>query len=1164
MAGRKSTHSISTDLRITGLSEWRRDINSAKAVLTELRAEAKFLQEQFKNNADSLEALTKSYENHQKQVSTLNKLYDLQVQVAQEYADKISKIPQKQDELTKKVAEYEEKLKDLTPTVEAAEKKTATLTKTVATWTEKVKEASSKQSENHDKLKNWQGQLESATKKLNDHLASTKPLRDEYDRLNDELEATKSELKALPEIQDDYTKKQAEAEAQAYKYQTTILQVNEAMADEKLHIDALSGDEEALAKVTEKERQEAEKAAEAHRKEQEALEALATEFVNRKIVEMYEGLVDALRECVDASKEFESAITNVQKTTDFSESELAEFGDQIKSLATDIPVTTKELTDIATAAGQMGVAKEDIIGFTEVMARLGVSTDLHGQEAVTTLAQLASVTGLTADEYDNLAASLVALGNNFATTEKNIVDMGQRLAGAASNVGMTEQQILALSTAVSSLGVRTDAGGTSMQSLINKMQTAVETGKGLEDWATVMGTTTDDLAKMWREDAAGALLKFIQALGETDDKMIGTLQTLGIGEQRIIRTVSALANAEEETSLLSRAMTMANDAWEENTALLVESGRQFETLESKQTMYENAVNNLKVAIGDELNPVLKTLYEAGTDVVTWAGNAVEEFPELADMLIMVTPLLGGLAAATIVTSGAFEGLIKKLQLASWDTILTNPVGLAVAAIGSLATLVALAAAHTETYTGAVKDSVKEIEEWRNEVDATIEGINSTNESMMAQVDILENLIEKEEKTAQDKALIKSLVDDLNKSVDGLAIEYDEEANALFNLADGAQVSATNIRKIAEAQAKQAIQEEKIEALKQLYVDKAKLTEELEKAQEKLNEKQAEWLEQLIAGEAEADYTEAEINDLKHAIDLLTGALDETNGKIDEYTVGSQEAGEVIYTATGHIDNMISTLEKQKKQFEETKSSMTTYMDDVVGSFQKVDKASETSYRTIMNNLKSQMDWMNNYSKNMDSLRSRDIDGIEEFAKKYADGTQESAAALASFAKMSDEEIENIIKAMNEVNETYDSWLEDNTKVKTGIKKNLDEISEAIDALNKKKISIKGTVTVTGNDGVSKFSDTTYTRNAQGLEYVPYDDYAALLHQGEMVLTRAEARAYRMAHSAGGSVNNTTNNKNYGGVTLNVYARQGQDIDKLADEIMYRIEDATKRKESTWA
>lgn len=112
------------------------------------------------------------------------------------------------------------------------------------------------------------------------------------------------------------------------------------------------------------------------------------------------------------------------------------------------------------------------------MAKLGTATDMTSTEAATMLAQFSAVTGMDSGYYANLGSSIVALGNNFSTTEKKITEMAQATAGAGTNAGMSETDILALSAAVTSLGIEATTGGTNMSSLIGEMQTAVETRQG--------------------------------------------------------------------------------------------------------------------------------------------------------------------------------------------------------------------------------------------------------------------------------------------------------------------------------------------------------------------------------------------------------------------------------------------------------------------------------------------------------------------------------------------------------------------------------------------------------------------------------------------------------------------------------------------------------------
>ncbi len=114
-------------------------------------------------------------------------------------------------------------------------------------------------------------------------------------------------------------------------------------------------------------------------------------------------------------------------------------------MSKEIPASASAIAEVAEAAGQLGIEVPNILGFTRVMIDLGEATNLSSDEAATSLARLANITGMSQIDFDKLGSTIVALGNNLATTESEIVAMGGlRLAGAGSQIGLTEAQIMSL------------------------------------------------------------------------------------------------------------------------------------------------------------------------------------------------------------------------------------------------------------------------------------------------------------------------------------------------------------------------------------------------------------------------------------------------------------------------------------------------------------------------------------------------------------------------------------------------------------------------------------------------------------------------------------------------------------------------------------------------
>src|SRR5690606_12484296 len=174
----------------------------------------------------------------------------------------------------------------------------------------------------------------------------------------------------------------------------------------------------------------------------------------------------AIKSTVDASIAWESALAGVAKTVDGTDAEIAALGDAIRGMSQDIPVAATELAAIAEQAGALGIAKEDIIAFTEVAATIGVTTDVSSEQAATALGQLSNVLGLTADEYERFASTLVDLGNKGASTESQILSIASRAGAAGELIGLATDETLAWAAAVANPGIGVEAGGSRIQRVL--------------------------------------------------------------------------------------------------------------------------------------------------------------------------------------------------------------------------------------------------------------------------------------------------------------------------------------------------------------------------------------------------------------------------------------------------------------------------------------------------------------------------------------------------------------------------------------------------------------------------------------------------------------------------------------------------------------------------
>ncbi len=319
---------------------------------------------------------------------------------------------------------------------------------------------------------------------------------------------------------------------------------------------------------------------------------------------------------IKASLDFESTFTSVRKTVDATEAEFDALAASSKAMSTQIAASTGEINEVMATAGQLGINKNYLADFSRTMIDLGNSTDIVANEAASTLAKFANITNMDQSLFGNLGATLVDLGNKFATTESSIMDMSLRLAAAGHQVGLSEAQILGFAAALSSVGIEAEMGGSAFSKALVKMEVAAVTGgEALEDFARVSGLTAEGFKSLFENDPAAAFQAFITGLSRMDEEgvsAIATLNDIGIAEVRLRDTLLRAVNANE---LFARTQNVAINAWKENTALTEEAGKRYATTESRLINLKNTALLFAQQLGDDLNPTIQSLIDGAGDLM---------------------------------------------------------------------------------------------------------------------------------------------------------------------------------------------------------------------------------------------------------------------------------------------------------------------------------------------------------------------------------------------------------------------------------------------------------------------------------------------------------------------------------------------------------------------
>lgn len=573
-------------------------------------------------------------------------------------------------------------------------------------------------------------------------------LRQQYDNIQREMEETGNES---ADMKNKLLAKQLQIDKTSASLEKQTAKLNElsgALEEAGVNTDDLSHSSEQLAgkidTLKKKQGEAADKAMTFGDKAGQAFNQVHEAIVAAGIAVALKEIYEYFASCAQASMDFESAITGVAKTTDLTDEELAAMSDSIKAMSTEIPATTDEIAAVAEAAGQLGIQKDALLDFTEIMTMLGTATNMTADEAATALARFANITGMATDNYGRLGSVIVDLGNNFATTESEIVAMGTRLASAGKLAGLTEPEIMALAAAMSSVGIEAEAGGTAMTQTLNVIEKAVaKGGDDLAEFARIAGMSSEEFSSAWKNDAMSALTSFIGGLGKLDEQGESTvlvLEDLGLTGIRQSNMLKALGLAADQ---MTGAVNTANTAWQQNTALTNEANKRYATAQSRLTMMQNAYNNLKVAIGDAYTPALSEAYGVGTKVLNEITKFVQANPGVVAAITGLSTALG--AAAVAAAAFALKAKIAAAAAAFLTTVTpgVNVIMGVAAAVGVVtAGIIALASSAANDAVPSVKELTEAARGMREAMDEAKATYDDTVTSTMAAAGVADTYIGK--------------------------------------------------------------------------------------------------------------------------------------------------------------------------------------------------------------------------------------------------------------------------------------------------------------------------------------------------------------------------------------------------------------------------------------
>lgn len=727
-----------------------------------------------------------------------------------------------------------------------------------------------------------------------------------------------------------------------------------------------------------------------------AIDALAQALLAAGVTASVKAITDALMDCTQASMEFETAMAKVGTIADESQKPLGDMRNEILALSSETGKSVGELAEATYQAISASVATESAVDFVGTANKLAVGGFSDTTTAVDILTTAINAYGMSADDASKISDVLITTQNLGKTSVAQLgASMGMVIPLAAA-YNMNLEDLAASYALLTANGTQTAQATTYVKAALNELgSTSSVVG------STLKKKTGKTFAELMAE--GNSLGDVLQVLADSVDGDTTAFNNMWSSSEAGVGMLSILNSGTSKYNSLVQAMEGSTGA--ATTAF----EKMSETGEFAQQRFQNAIENLKIAIGDELAPVLMELQQSGADAMEWATEFVKEHPE-------VVAAVTALAAALAVLAAALVGLLVVQQVTTAFTkfsaaLLANPVGAVAVALTALtAAAVAFGAVMKDRTSESVKnrkaidqckDSYDELkdsmEEHAKERKESIKSAKTEAATYQNLADKLYDLADKTNKTASDKAQMNTIVDQLNGAMPELGLSIDETTGALNREKSAVDAVIDSMKQQALAN---AYQEQANKAASDLAEAQIQLSEAEEvlydlrsQAVKKINEHNAavqdgtESVQEMASSYAAAgepvDKYALQLNALNGQIkeqEEVVAGLQGTTSEADErYNKIAEKAYEyktaVEESNQGVADSATEMSDEVKQAYEDMKTSIQNSLKGIVNEYEDFSGDKEISAEEIIEHMHSSENAANQWVQNMKTLAGRAGDGM---------------------------------------------------------------------------------------------------------------------------------------------------------------------------------------------
>lgn len=679
----------------------------------------------------------------------------------------------------------------------------------------------------------------------------------------------------------------------------------------------------------------------------DAIMALAQSEAFSRIAEGAKKVYDALMECDEAADNFETAMAKVNTLAQAGDG-ITKWGSDIKTLSADLGVSAADFAEGVYQAMSASVAAEDAIEFTANMTKLAIGGFTDSATAVDLVTTALNSYGLEASATEHIMDDLISTQNLGKTSVAELAAAMGKVIPTASAYNVNIDNLAAAYSELTAKGIKTKIATTQLNAMFQEL------GKAGTDVNNVLLDLTGDTFGQFMEkgNSLGDVMKLLwEYAGEDSEAFMG----LWSSSQAATAAFNLAGDSGTRFNELLGEMSTNAGLAEANFRMMADTG---EMLDAKMS---TALENLKIAIGDALGPVLDSMTEKGLAFLEPFTEFVENNPELVSAISGAVIGVTGLTTAVAACAGA----VALLKAAFGD--FTGVLGIfgAAATVGAIGGLsVALGTAQTSAH-----ELTKSLKESRQATLEYIESLNETDSIEGLKNKILE-LNSAEELNSTQMAQMGAAVAEWNEIVDeGSQILLDETGH-IENLTAAEMEYAEALARVSEI-------EQEVNILNTDIADNNTKYNEALAEKNRLEEEYAEKISH--SREEQRGYQEA-IEACDEAMRLAQNTISEDGARI-------AELGEEYSAAKDYINEFNATSQ-------ETAEASEVSQEAIDALTKKLEEMSSAIQNSIQNSLDLTKQWTQDWDTSTEDM-IKNIDSQTEGIKTWEDNIGTLADAFGS-------------------------------------------------------------------------------------------------------------------------------------------------------------------------